>query len=216
MTGGDNMRMLSKRMTILAMVIATIAIAVAWLLNATKEVMLLIALLALSVFINDTTETPMGLESERKSEKKSMRILVGTDGSDQSMKAVEYAASLALKKDGEVLLVHVVAMDPRIPPSIWVTPEIEARDRKFIEELRKAAENMLNDIAKKLKEIGVNVRTRIEFGDPAEQILRIADDEEVDMIVLGVRGISRWKKILMGSVSEKVADEAKVPVMIVR
>lgn len=209
------MRMLSKRMTILAMVLATIAMALAWLLNATKEVMLLIALLALSAFINDT-ETSVKLEEEQKSEKRSMTILVGTDGSEESIKAVEYAASLAIDKGYEVLLVHVVAMDPRIPPSIWVTPEIEARDRKFIEDLRKAAENMLNDIAKKLKEIGVNVRTRIEFGDPAEQILRIADEENVNMIVLGVRGISRWKKILMGSVSEKVADEAKVPVMIVR
>jgi len=207
--------MLSKRMTILAMVLATIAMALAWLLNATKEVMLLIALLALSAFINDT-ETSVKLEEEQKSEKRSMTILVGTDGSEESIKAVEYAASLAIDKGYEVLLVHVVAMDPRIPPSIWVTPEIEARDRKFIEDLRKAAENMLNDIAKKLKEIGVNVRTRIEFGDPAEQILRIADEENVNMIVLGVRGISRWKKILMGSVSEKVADEAKVPVMIVR
>ncbi len=210
------MRMLSKRMTILAMVLATIAMALAWLLNATKEVMLLIALLALSAFINDTVETSVRLEDEQKSEKRSMTILVGTDGSEESIKAVEYAASLAIDKGYEVLLVHVVAMDPRIPPSIWVTPEIEARDRKFIEELRKAAENMLNDIARKLKEIGVNVRTRIEFGDPAEQILRIADEENVNMIVLGVRGISRWKKILMGSVSEKVADEAKVPVMIVR
>ncbi len=212
MMGGENMR----KMTILAMVIAGVSIAIAWWLHATKEIMWLIALLALSVFVSDTSESPTVLEDERKEEKRNMKILVGADGSEKSMKAVDYAASLALKNDGEVLLVHVVAMDPRIPPSIWVTPEIEARDRKFIEDLRKTAENMLNDIATRLREMGVNVKTRIEFGDPAEQILKIADEENVDMIVVGVRGISRWKKILMGSVSEKVANEAKVPVMIVR
>jgi len=147
---------------------------------------------------------------------KPLRILVGTDGSEHARKAVEYAASLAMRNGGEVMLLHVVAMDTRIPPSPWVTPEIEARDRKFIEDLRATGEAMVNKEAELIKDHGINVKTRVEFGDPAETILNVAEEEGVDMIVFGVRGVSAWKRLILGSVSEKVLEEAKVPVLVVR
>ncbi|MFH1773545.1 MAG: universal stress protein [Methanobacteriota archaeon] len=67
----------------------------------------------------------------------------------------------------------------------------------------------LEEEAGKIRALGLDVETRLELGDPAEEI-------GADMIVLGVRGVSTWKKILLGSVSERVLNETKIPVFIVR
>ncbi|RLI86040.1 MAG: hypothetical protein DRO98_05985 [Archaeoglobales archaeon] len=151
-----------------------------------------------------------------KKRQRVFRVLVGTDGSELAKKAVEYAAGLAMQNKGEVLLLHVIGVEPKIPPSIWTTSEVERRDREYLEKLRVAGESLLKEESNRIALTGVKVSTRIEFGDPAEKILEVAERENVDMIVLGVRGTSKWKRLLLGSVSEKVIENARVPVLIVR
>jgi len=163
-------------------------------------------------------------KGNRKEEKKivpiskpeHLKILVGTDGSPDAEKAVEYATHLAVKNKGEVILLYVVATDTRIPPSPWITPEIEFRDKKFIEGLKEVGESILRDEASIVTSKGINALTRIEFGDPAEQILKIADEANVDVLVLGARGASFWKNLVIGSVSERVIDSTRIPVLVVR
>lgn len=145
-----------------------------------------------------------------------LRILVGTDGSPNAKRGVEYAAHLAMKGKGEVTLLYVVATDTRIPPSPWITPEIEFRDKKFIEGLKEAGESILRDEVSIITAKGIDASTRIEFSDPAEQILKIANEANMDMVILGARGASIWKKLVIGSVPERVIDRTRVPVLVVR
>ncbi len=152
----------------------------------------------------------------RTTEKKGMKILVATDGSEYARKGVEYASSLALSNDGELILLHVVPYLPEPTPSLWVSEEVEARDKKYAEELYKEAERLLAGELERVSTTGVKARSWIEFGDPAEKILEVADKTEADLIVIGVRGKSTWKKIIMGSVSDRVIDKAKVPVLVIR
>ena len=66
------------------------------------------------------------------------------------------------------------------------------------------------------KDAGVRYRGRCEGGHAAEQIVRIACDEDVDLIVVGSRGLSEWKALLLGGVSDQVAHHAHCSVLIVR
>ncbi len=148
--------------------------------------------------------------------KKGIKILVATDGSEYAKKGVEYASSLALSNDGELILLHVVPYVPEPTPSLWISEKIEARDKKYAEELYKEAEKLLAEELERVSTTGIKATSWIEFGEPAEKILEVADKTDADLIVIGVRGKSTWKKIILGSVSDKVIDKAKVPVLVIR
>jgi nucleotide-binding universal stress UspA family protein len=145
-----------------------------------------------------------------------MKILVATDGSKYARKGVDYAASLAIPKKGKLVLLHVVPHDPRIPQDAICFSDCEARDKKFLEELKEAGKRMLEEEANKLEDTGLDVELRVELGDPSEEIVRVAKEINADMIVMGVRGVSKWRKILLGSVSEEVLEKTDIPVFIVR
>ena len=151
-----------------------------------------------------------------------MRILVATDGSEYAKKGLDYAVSLASISGGEIILLHVIPYAPDPTTSFWTSPVVEVMDRKYLDELRKDAERLIEEEKKRLeREIEripheIKVTSLIEFGEPAEKILEIAEKTKADLIVMGVRGKSSWKKIILGSVSDKVLDRAKIPVMIIR
>ena len=101
--------------------------------------------------------------------------------------------------------------------------ELEGSSKK-LEEIAKKIEKgeidnkaMLRKFELQLKEFGIkDVRTIKQRGNVAEEILKIADKEKVDMIVLGSRGLSTAKELLLGGVSHKVVHHAKCPVTVVR
>jgi nucleotide-binding universal stress UspA family protein len=99
---------------------------------------------------------------------------------------------------------------------LWVSEEVEIRDKKYAEELYRDAESLLNEELERVSTTGIKARNWIEFGEPAEKILEVADKINADLIVIGVRGRSVWKKIILGSVSDKVINKAKVPVLVIR
>jgi len=145
-----------------------------------------------------------------------MKILVATDGSEYARKGIDYVAGFASQKDEKIVLLHVVPHDPRIPQDALCFSGCEARDKRFLEELKEAGKKMLEEEASKLNDAGLNVETRVELGDPSEEIIRVAKEIDADMIVMGVRGVSKWRKILLGSVSEEVLEKSDIPVFIVR
>ncbi len=67
-----------------------------------------------------------------------------------------------------------------------------------------------------MKVQGIPVETRLKQGVPAEELLRAAVDEKVDLIVLGSRGLSQVRAFFLGSVSDKVSHHARCPVLIVK
>lgn len=134
------------------------------------------------------------------------RILVAVDGSPLSDKAVKVAASIA-KPESKVTLVHVV-----VNPSIPYGGEYLTVERQ----LRTYGEEVLKKGTELAKSLGLDVATRLEGGDAADEIIRIADAENYDLIVVGSRGLSRVKAFLLGSVSSKIMSHAKKSVLIVR
>jgi len=87
-----------------------------------------------------------------------------------------------------------------------------------IEELKRRdeAEKKLEAVKEELKSVGLKVSVKIPEGIPFKKILRIAEDEDVSLIVLGSHGKSNIREMLLGSVSEKVVRGSKRPVLVIK
>jgi len=125
------------------------------------------------------------------------KILVAVDGSESSQHALDHAAPLA-RAFGAKVLVLTVAED-----------EWDHEDRKA------AARKIVNEAISAASLEGVETVPLVAFGEPEDQIVEIAEDQEADLIVVGNRGLSGLRSFLLGSVSYKVARSAHRPVLIV-
>jgi len=135
------------------------------------------------------------------------KILVGFDGSAQAEKAAETAMGLARAVDGRVLLFAVAR-----PMKPATSVEVHA----MLDEAREHFEQAFGKLRVKAAEYGVEVETAIAVGHPAEQIIHRAETDRIDLILLGRRGMSRFEKWILGSISERVLRYAHCPVMVVR
>ena len=141
------------------------------------------------------------------------RILVGLDGSEYSLKALEFAVDLAKKYSSQLVLVHVVMRQIYAinPPEAGILA-----GTAIVRELEAEGKAILAKGEETVKAQGLPVEARLRQGVPAEELLRAAADEKVDLIVLGSRGLSQVRAFLLGSVSDKVSHHAKCPTLIVR
>jgi nucleotide-binding universal stress UspA family protein len=133
------------------------------------------------------------------------KILIAVDGSKSADKAFEYACHLANKAGASLLILHVSEELPTVGYSI--NKEIERDNREMLQKYQSRAKETMNT--------HVNVM-EAKANDVAEEVLRTADKENIDTIVVGSRGISEAKMFLLGSVSYKVSHYATRPVVIVR
>jgi nucleotide-binding universal stress UspA family protein len=133
------------------------------------------------------------------------KILIAVDGSKSADKAFEYACHLAKKAGASLLILHVSEELPTVGYSI--NKEIERDNREMLQKYQSRAKETMNT--------HVNVM-EAKANDVAEEVLRTADKENIDTIVVGSRGISEAKMFLLGSVSYKVSHYATRPVVIVR
>jgi len=137
------------------------------------------------------------------------KILVPTDFSDHSEKAIRYGVELATKFHGELHLVH--AIDPM--PSTYVeggffpfesTAELEASIAEKLDELEVESDAELTTIRK------------VCVGSPFVEITRYAKENAIDLIVMGTHGRGAIAHMLLGSVAERVVRKAPCPVLVVR
>ncbi|MEJ2587792.1 MAG: universal stress protein [Deltaproteobacteria bacterium] len=139
------------------------------------------------------------------------KILWPTDFSGNAEKALEYVTSLGEKLQTEVHVLYV------IEELGFHEPWYGEFDRSHIDEIhnweRKTAEKRLNEVCENYL-MGCPLFVKhIAIGDPAQEILKLADQEKMDMIVMASRG--RRGKFHFGSVAEKVLKNASVPVVTV-
>ena len=160
------------------------------------------------------------------------KILVPVDYSDHSDRALQWGASLAEKYGARLLLLHVISRASEdlsgrgaggastwLPfaldnPSVYRTPG--AQEEVMSVDLVEMAQSALKDLAiAKLNE-NLSVSATVGVGKPAEEILRVAQDEAVDLIVMGTHGRAGLRHVLVGSVAETVMRIAPCPVFTVK
>jgi nucleotide-binding universal stress UspA family protein len=136
-------------------------------------------------------------------------ILLGVDGSKHALHAARTAGDLARNMKSNILCI-VVAFDP--VPSYLGEPNLQVA----ISARMKEADTILQKALDVVGDIPGEVHTEILEGSPAEAIMDVANTREVDLIVMGSRGLGRLKGLLIGSQSQKVLQHAPCPVLIVR
>ena len=146
-----------------------------------------------------------------------MNILVCTDGSEQSIKAVNKAAFISEHLKGVVVtLIHVYYLDTAIispHANGYVTGEILQR---IDGEKKEKGRKILEEAAKVFEQKNIIVNTILTKGHPATTIIEAASKGNFDLVVIGSRGLGGLKKMLLGSVSNAVAQEVETTIMIVK
>lgn len=141
------------------------------------------------------------------------RILCPTDFSEPALVALKRAEELARHFSAELLVVHAI---PEIPgPHAYGDPPVAINFdvTLYQQELAIYAENMLKELVS--HQVSAEVRTRdlVTTGEAAPEILRIAATEQVDLIVIASHGETGWRRLVFGSVAEKVVRQAPCPVL---
>ena len=141
------------------------------------------------------------------------KILIPTDFSDVAEKALAFAKQLKDAGTKEIVLLHVIKKS-----SLEVIAQYSSiRDFEEVEnEVEGDARKKISRIEKELKETGFQVKVRIETGFPFSEILRVENEENVSIIVIGSHGMSNIKEIFLGSVSEAVIRNAQKPVLVIK
>ena len=134
------------------------------------------------------------------------RILVAVDGSPKSEKTIRIAVDLARRYGATSTVVHVREFERYEGSDVDLGPPIPA-------------EQLVDDVLERFRDAGVEAHgeiRRVSPGDTPEQIVEVAKKAESDLIVMGSRGMTEWKSLLLGGVANKVVHHATCPVLLVR
>ena len=143
-------------------------------------------------------------------------ILIATDGSAAANRALPLAAHLARTNDAALYLLTVVR-DIQVPPEMKDMARVENLGETRVSVLEFVANQILESAEQRLKNDGVEkIYRAIANGDPATEIVRYAKKHDIDLIVIGTRGLGQVKGMLMGSVSRKVANVSDTNCLLVR
>ena len=138
-----------------------------------------------------------------KKKTKIMRMLAAVDGSEHANKALEYAVQLGKNFGAKLALIHVE--EDKL---------VRIGGPQVVDCIGTIGECILNDVSTKVQ--GISFDKMLKYGSPAEIIIKVAKKANVDIIVLGSRGLSSVRRFLLGSVSDDISMHARSSVLIVR
>ena len=138
------------------------------------------------------------------------KILCPTDFSEPSYEAVKAANELALHFSAEVVLVHVINPIHFIPD-----PSMGAYIPTYETGMEARAKKQFRDVVQERLSEEVKSCTIVAHGNPADEIVRTAADENADIIVIATHGLTGWRHLVFGSVAERVVQHAPCAVLTV-
>lgn len=149
--------------------------------------------------------TAPGGQQERK-------LLVTVDGSENSYRAVQYALKIKAEvKDIEIILLAVAFQyDAAYFADNWVGEEMT--NRKIVEVTQRA----LNKAEQLFAGANIPVKSDLLIGEPGNAIISYAEDNDVDRVIMGTRGLNPLREMMLGSITYKVISNTKVPVTLVK
>ena len=139
------------------------------------------------------------------------KILVAYDGSDHAIRALDTAIDIAKKYEAKLDIVEVVDTAALLGMGVAPIPG------EVIQQVYNKAKSDVESAKSKAQQQGVKeVEAVVLEGDPATAILEYASKNGVDLIVTGSRGLSTFKRIILGSVSTKIVQDSKIPVLVIK
>lgn len=147
-------------------------------------------------------------------------VLVATDGSEQSLKAARYLRDLFGTAPERISVIAVVRPLAAVPFASDFGEERHAAQQAEADpagySFHEAAREAVERVAAELAGAEAQVETMVRGGDPADQIVRAADELEADLIVIGGRGKGAMQAVVLGSVAYRVLHHAPCPVLVTR
>jgi len=135
-------------------------------------------------------------------------IIAALDGSEHSLKALDYACELADKHELKLILLH--AYHP--------TSELRGTDGfyQLVAKRKKAGGEIIKNARQRLKQVTFEVEEELLEGPAGDAIISVAKSHNADLVVMGTRGMGAFKGLLFGSISTKVTHYAPCSVLVVR
>jgi len=150
----------------------------------------------------------------RVKEEIEMRIVIAVDQSPHSERAVRFVSRMRWPAGSRVVVVSVIGSSLS-PPTAGVDTGapvmLEAMAEQSVE-----TQTRLAQVEARLRAVGIATENRLSTGDPRDTLLRLIDDERVDLIVVGSHGRTGLAKLLLGSVSSHVVTHARCSVLVVK
>lgn len=138
-------------------------------------------------------------------------ILATTDFSPAADHALSWAVAVAQGHRAKLVLAHALA--PPVPPA--ATPDFIAFPPDFHEQFRAAAVKRLEETAQRLRQSGVVVATDLEVGPAASTVVDLAKKHAADVVVIGTRGLSGLRGLILGGTAKRVVQTSPAPVLVV-
>ncbi|MGD6809125.1 MAG: universal stress protein [Candidatus Bathyarchaeia archaeon] len=135
-------------------------------------------------------------------------ILVPTDGSGHSVRAAEYALSIAKVHKAKILAVYVI--------DNFVVDQFSKVSSNIEHDLKESGQGYVNYIVNLAEKQGIAVESIVTEGKPFEQIVNLAKTKNVDLIVMGTTGRRSTDRILIGSVTQRVIEYSNCPVLVIK
>lgn len=138
------------------------------------------------------------------------KILIATDGSEYTKNSIDYGIDLAKNTQAKLHVIYV------IDTAAFASIPMDAAWESMYELLKKEGDEATGYVAEKAEAEGLEVEKLIIEGHPAEEIIKYAEKNSINLIVMGTLGKSGLDRFLLGSVAEKVVRASKIPVLVVR
>ena len=146
------------------------------------------------------------------------KIMVGIDGSNESVNAVDFAIAIAKRHNAELIAINVLTSDIGYAYS---SPGVESPPltlREIISLAEDEVKKWFNDIKERADRNGIRFRSEIIMarGSAVSTLLDYAEEQKIDLIAIGTRGRSGIKKMLLGSIASGLVTYAACPVLVVK
>ncbi|MCZ8021325.1 MAG: universal stress protein [Cyclobacteriaceae bacterium] len=141
------------------------------------------------------------------------KILVPCDFSKQAINAFRFAVDCASKSRGEVHALHIIEL-PVMHDSVLMP--VLSFEETLLGELKEKAESEFDKLKKKYGSEDVKITTVVAFGHPSKSIVQYIEENKIELVVMGTKGATGLKEILVGSNAEKVVRSSPVPVIAVK
>ena len=139
------------------------------------------------------------------------RILIATGGSPWSDTAVAYAIALATHMRAELCILTVLNVS-----GVYATPDVMTSSELLMESVEQQGQDLLAQATSRATDAGVPHVAILKWGNVTETVLQTAAEEQCDLIVLGSRGLSGFKRLMLGSISNAVTAKAQCPVLVIK
>lgn len=138
-------------------------------------------------------------------------VLVATGGSPWSNAAVAYAIAIAARTGADLCILTVLTN-----PGSYATPDVMGATDMVVELVERQGQELLEHAASQAEAAGVSYQILRRWGGVPETILQTAAEEDCELIVLGSRTVSGWKRLQLGRIANAVAAKAQQPVLVVK